>query len=148
MSMKVSRELEVLHPILIQVQKRIQTEVIDQHNMPFRLFETGRHHTRHQGLVQKGKTKDLVSAHLYNLEYDPPLYATAIDYVYYDDKWSWNIRNATIRQWYKLFGHLVLTVCPELEWGGVNRDSTNYNHFQLREHTIIDNLEKFPCTVF
>jgi len=146
--MKVLKGTEMLHPLMVEVHKKIQKEVIDQHNMPFRLFETGRTHDRHQGLLKKGKTKDFISAHLFNLENDPPLYTTALDYVYYDGKWSWNIRSATVRQWYKMFGNLVLDTCPELTWGGMNRVSTNYNHFQLKQAIVIDNLDKFPCATF
>ena len=147
MSMKVSRELGVLHPLLLISHNKIQ-EVIERHNMPFRLFETGRSHSRHQGLLKKGKTKDLVSAHLFNLQNDPPLYTTALDYVYYNGKWSWNIRDSSIRNWYKLFGNLVLDICPELQWGGLDRSSTNYNHFQLRQEIVVGSIDKFPCTTF
>ena len=117
------------------------------HNIPIRLFETGRTHERHSILINKGKTKDLASRHLYNLENDPILYSTAIDYVYFDNKWSWNLRDSTIQSWYALFGNLVLDICPELNWGGFNRKSVNYNHFELRREIIINNLELIPCVI-
>lgn len=39
-------------------------------------------------LLKRGKTQNAISRHLFNLENDPPLYTTAIDYVYFDNKWS------------------------------------------------------------
>lgn len=143
--MKIQRTTTNTHPILIDCIGRIQKEVIIKHSVPLRLFETGRNHDRHNTLIQRGKTKDIISRHLYNLENDPPLYSTAIDYVYYTNKWSWNLRDATIKYWYVLFGHLVLDVCPELEWYGINRKSINYCHFQLRRSVMIDGLDKYPC---
>jgi len=130
--MKIQRNTDTLHPVLTQCVKRVQKEVIDVHSFPMRVFETGRDHERHEMLLNRGKTKDIVSRHLYKLENDPPLYTTAIDYVYYDKKWSWNLRDSTVTSWYNLFGNLVLDVCPELTWGGFNRKSKNYCHFEVR----------------
>ena len=143
--MKILRSTEMLHPILASCVERIQSKVIDAHNIPMRLFETGREHDRHQNLLRKGKTKDLLSSHLFNLQNDPPLYATAIEYVFYDGKWSWNLRDSTIQTWYIMFGNLVLDECPELKWSGHNRKSTNYCQFQLRCAILIDNLDQIPC---
>ena len=143
--MKIQRTTETLHPLLVTIVNRVQKEVILKHNIPMRLFETGRDHDRHSTLVQRGKTKDILSRHLYNLENDPPLYTTAVDYVFYDGRWSWNLRDATTKYWYVLFGHLVLDICPEMEWNGMNRKSINYCHFQLKESTINNNLDKYPC---
>jgi hypothetical protein len=145
--MKIDKSTEYLHPLLVSVIARIEKQVIKKYNAPFALFETGRSHDRHQMLLQRGKTRDLVSMHLYNLENDPPLYATAIDYVYYDGKWSWNLRDSTVSSWYYLFGNLVLDVCPELEWAGLNRKATNLNHFELRQSVILDNMETIPCVI-
>lgn len=146
--MKIQRATEFLHPLMLDIVIRIENKVIVKHNAPFRLFETGREKERHAILVQRGKTKDLISKHLYNLENDPPLYATAIDYVNYTGKWSWNLRNSTIQSWYLLFGNLVLDECPELIWGGLNRISTNFNHFELNQAVVIDNLDKYPCVTY
>ncbi len=79
--MKILRSLDTLHPLLTSCVRKIQKDVIDFYNVPMRLFETGRSHERHAILINKGKTKDLVSRHLYNLDYDPPLYAMAVSYV-------------------------------------------------------------------
>ena len=81
------------------------------------------------------------------MEYDPPLYATAIDYVFYDEKWSWNMRNQTTLSWYQLFGNIVLDTCPILEWGGQDRKNTNYNHFVLNDSVIEEMIDIYPCTV-
>jgi hypothetical protein len=143
--MKILKSTEMIHPILLDCMRRIQRNVIDAHNMPIRLFETGREHDRHALLINKGKTKDLLSRHLFNLENDPPLYCSALDYVHYNGKWSWNLRDSSIQSWYTLFGNLVLDECPELEWSGFNRKATNYCHFQLRCAILIENLDKFPC---
>ena len=144
--MQIQRNTEMLHPNLVSCVKRIQKEVIDSYNAPFKLFETGRNQDRHQMLLSKGKTKDPVSHHLFNLQNDPPLYATAIDYVYYDGKrWSWNLRDSTIMAWYVLFGNLVLDVCSELQWQGTCRKSINYTHFELRNNIMINNLDIYPC---
>lgn len=145
--MKIQRSVEMLHPILVSCVKKIQKDVIDAHNIPIRLFETGRDHNRHDILIKKGKTKDLISRHLYNLENDPALYATAVDYVYYAKKWSWNLRDSTTSGWYNIFGNLVLDTCPELEWYGFNRKSINFCHFQLRAEIIRLNFDIIPCVV-
>lgn len=145
--MKIQRSINASHPLLIDCIKKIQTKVIDVHNIPFRVFETERGHDRHAMLINKGKTKDIISRHLYNLQNDPPLYSTAVDYVYFDTKWSWNLRDSTTNSWYILFGNLVLDVCPELQWFGQNRKSVNYCHFQLKVKYMQDNLDKFPCVI-
>jgi len=133
--------------VLIQCVRKIQSSIIDANNAPFRLFETGRDHERHDMLIKRGKTKDIISRHLYNLENDPPLYATAIDYVYFDSKWSWNLRDSTISAWYILFGNLVLDICPELQWSGFNRKSVNFCHFQLKAVVIKNNFDLIPCVI-
>ena len=69
--MKIQRSLNMLHPLLIDCVKRIQSQIIDAHNVPIRLFETGREHNRHEILINRGKTKNIISNHLYNLENDP-----------------------------------------------------------------------------
>jgi len=112
-----------------------------------RLFETGRDHDRHEMLVKKGKTKDIVSRHLYNLQNVPPLLTTAVDYVYFDTKWSWNLRDSTVNSWYLTFGNLVLDVCPELQWSGMNRKSVNFCHFEIKRQVLVDNLKNTPCVV-
>lgn len=145
--MKIQRSLDMVHPVLAECIKRIQSNILDVHNVPIRLFETGRKHERHDMLVSRGKTKDIISSHLYNLENDPPLYTTAVDYVYFDTKWSWNLRDATTTSWYILFGHLVLDLCPELQWSGLNRKAVNYCHFQLKQEVIINVLKEVPCVV-
>jgi len=145
--MKIQRNVSMLHPTLIQCVKRIQSQIIDAHNVPIRLFETGREHNRHEMLINKGKTKNIISNHLYNLENDPPLYAMAVDYVYYDKKWSWNLRDGTTNAWYILFANLVLDVCPELKWGGYNRKSINFCHFELLKTAIIAKLDEIPCVM-
>ncbi len=146
--MKIQRTTENLHPLMSGVVRRIQEKVINKYNAPFKLFETGREQERHTALIKKGKTKDLICKHLYNLENEPPLYATAIDYVYYSKRWSWNLRDGTVNSWYILFGNLVLDECPELIWAGMNRKATNFSHFELNQLIVIDNLDKFPCVTY
>ncbi len=143
--MKIERSLETCHPLLCECTDRIATAIIHAHNVPMRLFEAGRTHDRHNMLIQRGKTHDVFSRHLFNLSNNPPLFCTAVDYVHYDQKWSWNLRDSTVQAWFTLFGNLVLDLCPELEWGGQNRKATNYCHFQLRRAILIENLDKTPC---
>ena len=146
--MKIQRSLDVLHPVLADLTKKIQKEIILAHNMPIRLFETGRKHERHEMLVNKGKTKDVMSKHLFNLKNNPPLYATALDYVVYcNGKWSWNLRDSTVISWYQIFGNLVLDLCPELEWGGSKRKAINYCHFELKYAILIKNIGITPCVI-
>jgi hypothetical protein len=146
--LKVQTENYMLHPILSEYINSIEIHVIEKHKAPFRLFETGRTHGRHQELLNRGKTQDAISAHLYNLDNDPPLYATAIDYVFHNGKsWSWNFRDSTISSWYSLFGNLVLDVCSGLTWGALNRKSMNYTHFQLKQDIILDNLDHYQCVI-
>jgi len=145
--MKIQRSLENLHPTMAECVRRIQKKVIDAHNIPVRLFETGREHDRHEMLVRKGKTKDIISHHLYDLKNDPPLYATAVDYVFFDTKWSWNLRNSTTNAWYILFGNLVLDECPELQWSGMNRKSVNFCHFEIKRKILIESMKDIPCVI-
>lgn len=147
MSIKVVRTLDVLHPILISSIKKVREDVIVKHSMPFALFETGRSTERHQALLNKGRTRSPICKHSYNLTNDPPLYATAVDFVYFNGKWSWNIRDSSVKAWYILFGNIVLDACPELRWGGMDRKNTNYTHFELRDEVVLDNLDKYPCVV-
>jgi hypothetical protein len=145
--MKIVRTTEMCHPILTSCIEQIKREIIEPHRIPMRVFETGRIHDRHEMLIQRGKTKNVFSRHLHNLDNDPPLYTTAVDFVYYDGKWSWNLRDSTINAWYDLFGNLVLDLCPELEWAGQNRKSKNYCHFQVRHDILLDKLENVPCVI-
>ena len=145
--MKIQRSVETLHPILIQSVKKIQKDIIDPFSIPIRLFETGRSSERHEFLLKKGKTRNVLSRHIYDLNNSPPLYASAVDYVYYNNKWSWNLRNSTILAWYHLFGNLVSDVCPELNWFGYNRENINYCHFELKQSVIIQNLNKINCVL-
>ena len=147
MGNQVIDSTEMLHPILADCIERIKESVIHKHSMPFKVFETGRSHERHQTLLSKGRTQNVFSKHLFDLDANPPLYSVAVDYVFYDGKWSWNLRDQTILSWYVLFGNLVLDCCPELKWNGNSRKSTNYTHFELRESTVIDNIEKYPCVL-
>ena len=142
--MKIDRSLNMVHPILLSCNNRIDA-LIKEHNMPFKLFETGRVHDRQQKLINTGKTRNLLSRHLYNLKANPPLLCTAVDYVYYDGKWSWNLRDSTTASWYHLFGNLVLDACPDLEWHGNKRKQINYCHFQLKKDIILNNLNIFSC---
>jgi hypothetical protein len=128
---KVHRELKLLHPILQKYALSIQRELLDNYNMPFRLFETGRSFARQTKLVEAGQANSMMSLHFYNLEVDPPVFARAMSYVYYDGRWSWNIRDIRIRRWMQLFGELVLDLCPGLEWGGYYRIRQDYTYFQL-----------------
>lgn len=145
--MKIQRNLDMVHPLLVKTIKVIQKDIIDAHKMPIRTFETGRRHERHEMLINKGKTKDVMSRHLFDLENNPPLYTTAIDYVFYDGKWSWNLRDTSVTAWYQLFGNMVLDLCPEIEWSGNKRKAINFCHFELKQDVIINNLNKIPCVV-
>lgn len=146
--MNVINNLDNTHPLLNEAIKKIESNIIEKHNMPFKIFETSRTKERHSLLLSKGKTRSPVSRHLYNMDNDPILYCTSVDYVHYNGRWSWNIRDSSVRQWYKLFGQLVLDECPELTWGGANRKSTNYNHFELKQIVIVDNLDRYPCVTY
>lgn len=127
------RSVNVLHPVLQGVVPVVQREIIDLHNIPMRLFETGRTLARQQELVGKKKERTLVSRYLYDLDRTPPLYSTAVGYVFYDEGWSWNIRNLLIRRWFELFGELVMDrFADRLEWGGYWRRYVDYTYFQLK----------------
>lgn len=145
--MKILRSLDMLHPILRSNVKKIQKEVIDTHNIPVRLFETGRTNERHRNLMDKGREFSLVSPHLFRLNNNPPLYATAVSYVFFDDRWSWNMRDFTIKSWYTLFGNLVMDACPNIQWGGLMRKNMNLTLFVLKQRALRDNYEEFPCVL-
>lgn len=145
--MKTNKDLAVVHPLLVECIKRIQRDIIDAHNLPMRLFETGRTRLRQHELVQAGKETSLTSSYIYDFDITPPLYCTAVSYVFFDKKWSWNLRDSTIMAWYQLFGNLVLDECPEIIWGGNYRKNTNYTVFRLRETAILQALSKIKCTL-
>ena len=63
----VMRSTEMLHPLLVGIVARIQSNVIEKHSLPLRLFETGRLNERHSKLLLKGKSRDPISPHLFNL---------------------------------------------------------------------------------
>jgi len=148
MGTQVQNGLDLVHPVLKGLCIKIQQEVIIKHDMPFKLFETGRSPERHQHLLSKGRTQNILTKHLYDLtNKDKPLYAAAVDYVYYDGKWSWNLRDQTILSWYLLFGNMVLDLCPELEWSGCDRKQSNYTHFQIRDTAIADVMDVYPCII-
>lgn len=145
--MKVLRDFNSVHPVLVSNIQKITKSIIDPHSMPFRIFETGRLPARHAELLSRGKTTELLSKHIFDLEIDPPLYCTAVDFVYYDEKWSWNLRDSTILNWYKLFGNMVSDMCPDLYWKGLDRQNTNYSHFELTDDCISFYMDKYPCIV-
>jgi len=147
MSNQVQNSLDLLHPILKDICVKIQTEIIQKHSMPFKLFETGRNHERHQFLLTKGRTQTVYSKHSYCLDSDVPLYSVAVDYVFFNGRWSWNLRDQTVVSWYTLFGNMILDSFPDIQWGGNFRKSANYTHYELRKDTIIENVEKFPCVL-
>lgn len=127
------RAVNVLLPTLQKIVPIIQRDIIDLHNIPMRLFETGRTNARQQELISKKKERTLVSRYLYDLGHSPPLYSSAVGYVFYDDSWSWNIRNLLVRRWYELFGELVMDRFGDrLEWGGYWRRYVDYTYFQLK----------------
>jgi len=145
--LKPKTDTDMLHPMLLICIGRIDT-LIKKHNAPFVLFETGRIQERHQQLINAGKERRIISPHLYNLKSVPPLYTTAVDYVFKKNKkLSWNLRDATVKAWYELFGNLVLDVCPELEWGGLRRKDSNYNEFLLKKRVLISNHSKWRCVI-
>lgn len=148
MNKKIITTLDNTHPILADYIKRIDVNIIKRYNIPMRLFETSRTQARHEMLLNKGKTNDMLSMHLFNPDSDPVKYSLAVDYVYYKNKWSWNLRDNTIRSWYVLFGNLVLDECPELIWAGMKRKSVNYNHFELKRDAALDNYDTIPCVIY
>lgn len=136
---QILRDVKLLHPIAQDCHSRIQKQIIEKYSVPFRLFETGRLIERQAVLVRKGKSTTLVSRHFFRIDTTPKVLSTAIDYVYYQGYWSWDLRRATVKAWYELFGELVLDLCPELEWGRYDRSRADYNHFQLRQDILDSN---------
>ena len=143
----VNRNIDSCHPLLQESIQKIQT-LIRKHNLPFCLFETERSHERQEWLLKTGKMKFPNSGHMCNLDNSPPLYTTTVAFVCKQDgRWSWNLRDSTTQAWYKLFGNLVLDVCPELAWGGLDRHNQDYTSFQLRSQIIYSSLDTFPCVL-
>ena len=141
----IDRSTEFVHPLLKNSIEKIQKRVITKHNAPFRLFETARDHERQQKLLSTGKCQTPITGHLFDFTSTPKLYCTSVTYVYYDNRWSWNLRDTSIACWYRLFGNLVLDVCPELLWGGSDRKATDYTLFSLSSEVIYNNLNQYPC---
>lgn len=134
---KVLRDPELLHPILRAHIEHIQREVIERHSLPFRLFETGRTRERQADLVEKRRARTLVSRQFFDLDRDPPLYATGFNFVYFSQRWSWDVRNRTIVAWYQILGELSLDLVPDLEWAGYWRSCSDYTFFQLRHSVLV-----------
>ena len=127
---KIIRSVDVLHPELRDAHKIIRSEIIGKHNMPIRLFETGRTRERHEMLLRKGLVSgDIVCKHRFDLQRD--IYATAMAYVYYDGRWSFNIRNARVKRWLQVFGEMVLDKFDNIKWQGYNRERTDYTTYEL-----------------
>lgn len=127
---KILRDTTYLHPRLAKAVRQIETELIQRHMLPFRLFETGRFVVRQKLLVDRGLDNSMASAHLIM----PGVIeqSAAVDFVYFDNAWSWNLRNQTVLRWYQLFGELVVNVCPDLWWSGHSRTYIDYTHFELK----------------
>lgn len=134
----VLRDQEYLHPTLREEVKRIQREVIERHRAPFRIFETARTAERQMDLIKKRKQRTLVTRYLMDLNSAPPIYSTAVNYVYYTSRWSWDLRDMKIKRWYQLFGELVLDLCPKLEWAGYWRSNIDYTNFQIKQAVCTD----------
>ncbi len=130
--MDTIRDLDILHPVLREAVGIVQENVIERYSMPFRIFETGRTMKRQRMLLDKRKVNSVMSPLFFNVDHDPPIYSTALVYVYYDGRWSWEIKKPTIKRWYQLFGELVLDESPVLMWGGYFRSSMDYTLFELR----------------
>ena len=127
--MNVCRSREMLHPVLADRVRQIESEVIARHNMPIRLFETGRTLARQRQLIKRGRDTTMVSAHVYvPFRYEM---VCAVDFVFYDQAWSWNLRDQRVKRWYQLFGRLVSDLCPDLTWAGDNVYQQDYTHFEM-----------------
>ena len=144
---KVNRNTDCCHPLLQEALGKIST-LIRKHNLPFQLFETSRSHERQEWLMKTGKMKVPNTGHMCDLTNEPPLYTTAVAFVYKQGtQWSWNLRDTTVQAWYQLFGNLVQDICPELDWGGADRKNQDYTLFSLRTQVIYANLETTPCVI-
>lgn len=135
---QILRDTKLLHPILREAHSQVQQQVIEKHRAPFRLFETGRLIERQASLVRKGKAPSLTSRHFFRIDTEPKVLSTAIVYVFYSGRWSWDLRSATVKAWYQLFGELVLDLCPDLFWGGYRRNNVDYTYFEIRQAVLND----------
>ena len=129
----VLRDPNYLHPVMRENVRRIHKYLIEHHKAPFRVFETARTQQRQMALIEKGKAKTFVSRYVFDLNTDPPLYSTAVNFVYYTNRWSWDLRDMTIKRWYQLFGEMVLDLCPDLDWAGRWRKNEDYTHYELSD---------------
>jgi hypothetical protein len=84
-------------------------------------------------LIAKRKQRTLVTRYLVDLDSDPQIFSTAVNYVYYTSRWSWDLRDMTVKRWYQLFGELVMDLCPNIEWAGYWRSNVDYTNFQLKQ---------------
>lgn len=140
----IVRDTAVLHPRLRSAVHDVQQHVIDAHHLPIQLFETGRTRGRQRMLFSRGKVMSGVSEHMFDLSADPPIYASAVCYVYNDGTgWSWNLRSRKILAVYMLFGELVLDLCPVLEWAGYRRNNVDYTYYRLQgyDHPALHAIE-------
>lgn len=130
---QIIRETDYLHPLMRAAVQTIQRDVIERHRLPFRLFETARTPARQLSLYNKRKVRTLASYFYFDLKGDPVIHSTAVCFVHFTDRWSWDIRTRTTKRWYELFGELVLDACPDLDWAGNWRSNIDYTHFQLKQ---------------
>jgi hypothetical protein len=139
MNEQIIRTFEYVHPILSECAQKIDELIIKPYNVPFAVFETARTYDRQRELYLQNRARGLQSRHLFDMSKVPLEYATAIHYVYIvQGRWSWNVRDLTIRRWWQLFGEMVLDICKEIEWGGTWRKNQDYAHFQLKQSVIED----------
>ena len=87
--------------------------LLEEHNLPFEVFETARTIERQQSLIGKGSSKLLDPTRSFHVVTEDYPLADAVDFVMKEDgKWLWgddfNERhNRHIIHMYKVFGHLV-----------------------------------------
>jgi len=99
--------------------------LMQEHNLPFRVFETLRTHTRQLQLVNKGASRTLKSKHIEG---------KAIDLVLFiNGKWSWDEKHL---YYYEFLGALVeAKIGHKVLWGKHWPGFKDYVHFQLKEDT-------------
>ena len=140
MGARIIRDLDYLHPELREIVAAIDEHVIVPHRVPIRLFETARTEERQLSLVRMRKANTVITRFVFNLDQSPPVYSTAVSYVHFVDRWSWDLRTRLIKRWYELFGELVIDLFGDrLFWGGDRRVGEDLTYFELSDQFCREN---------
>lgn len=123
----IEKDPNLLEEKLLNIYNKIQIEIINHHQLPFKLFETRRTLERQKELLAKGYTKTLNSRHFPNANG----LSEAMDLVLYiDGKPTWDTSKI---YYYQFLGERIMEEFGDvLTWGGKWQSFKDFPHFELK----------------